>query len=115
MSEEERPRALQGFDPGGDRLVALALPSLELTCRYHPARGFRWVRCGERGDGALAAGEKLDGVTLARAPLQPVLDELAHAVLAHRRSGEVLPEELTLLVELLSPGAGLFDGVACGR
>ncbi len=102
MSEPEVPQALQGFDPGGDRLVALVLPTLELTCRYHPARGFRWVRCGEL-DEALGAGELLDGVTLARAPLQPVLDELAHAVLAHRRSGEALPNELTVLVELLSP------------
>ncbi|RYE92177.1 MAG: hypothetical protein EOO75_07275 [Myxococcales bacterium] len=107
MSDDDVPRALQGFDPGGDRLLALVLPGEQLTCRYHPARGFRWVCRGEAA-GALAPGAQLDGVTLARAPLQPVLDELAHAVLAHRRSGEALPAELSLLAELLSPGGGLI-------
>ena len=54
--------------------------------------------------GSPPAGERLDGLPLERAPLKPVLEELAHAVVAQRRAGGPLPEELQLLVSLLSPG-----------
>jgi hypothetical protein len=107
--EEREPMVLRGFAPGGERVVALVWTSKDgghlLSCRYHPARGFRWVRREDLGDReAPLVGELLDELPLERTPLKPVLEELAHAVVAHRRAGGPLPDELQLLVSLLSPG-----------
>jgi len=108
VDESHGPQVLQGFAPGGERVVALIWASEDgghlFSCRYHPAQGFRWVRREDLADGAPSAGERLDGLPLERAPLKPVLEELAHAVVAQRRAGGPLPEELQLLVSLLSPG-----------
>jgi hypothetical protein len=43
----------------------------------------------------------LEGATLEGAPVKAVLDDLASAVLSHRRSGRSLPEALGVLYELL--------------
>ena len=103
------PGVLKGFASGGERVVALVWLSEGgghvFSCRYHPAKGFRWVKRDDLDErGGFQAGEELDGVPLERTPLKPVLEELAHAVVAHRRSGDPLPDELQLLVALLSPG-----------
>lgn len=110
VDEGTSPGALRGFASGGERVVALVWTSEDgghvFSCRYHPARGFQWARRGDLAEQeSLAAGAELDGVSLERTPLKPVLEELAHAVVAHRRAGVPLPGELQLLVGLLSPGA----------
>lgn len=113
--------AMQGFAPGGERVVALIWTSEEgghlLSCRYHVGRGFLWVRREDLAErGPPEAGHEIDGLPLERTPLKPVLDELAHAVVAHRRAHGALPGELQLLVGLLTPGEteALFDGVRRG-
>lgn len=107
----QAPGVLRGFASGGERVVALVWLSEDgghvFSCRYHPARGFRWVRRDDLAEqGGFQSGDLLDGVPIERTPLKPVLEELAHAVVAHQRAGEPLPAELQLLVELLSPGSG---------
>ncbi|MCU0656320.1 MAG: hypothetical protein MUF64_14035 [Polyangiaceae bacterium] len=103
------PGVLRGFASGGERVVALVWLSEDgghiFSCRYHPAQGFRWVQREDLDErGGYQAGEALDGVPLERTPLKPVLEELAHAVVAHQRAGAPLPAELQLLVALLTPG-----------
>jgi hypothetical protein len=48
-------------------------------------------------------GTELEGVVLEQTPLKPLIEELAHAVLAHRRSGQPLPEALHGFVDLFAP------------
>jgi hypothetical protein len=105
--EHAKARALRGVAPNSDRLVAIVLPLYldfvrTIACRFRPTDGFTWVRHDPilRDHDALREKCQLEGVVLERTPLQPVIDELAHAVLAHRRSGQVLPEGLRLIVDL---------------
>jgi hypothetical protein len=102
-------RALLGITRGGARVVALVEPVYlrfvrVLWCRYLPDEGFIWARhdslLGE-GD-APRTGCVVDGVTLEATPLTPVIEELAHAILAHRRRGGEMPASLHEF-------AGLFD------
>lgn len=109
MQEAHDPRALRGFSASGERVAALLWSSDDgghlLACRYHPARGFVWVRREDlAGREEPLAGTRFEGVTLERTPLKPLLEELAHAVVAHKRAGAPLPTELQVLVGLLSPG-----------
>jgi hypothetical protein len=113
LDEARAPSALRGFVSGGERVVALVWASEDgghaFLCRYHPTRGFRWARREDLTEhGTLTEGERIDGIPLERTPLKPVLEELAHAVVAHRRAGAPLPPELQLLVGLLSPGEALL-------
>jgi hypothetical protein len=73
-----------------------------LSCRFHPDQGFVWVRhdpiLRERDapvDGALA-----EDVMLEATPLKPVIEELAHAILAQRRRGYELPPSLSMFADL---------------
>jgi hypothetical protein len=67
-----------------------------LWCRYFVDEGFVWVR----HDALLAdrdaptEGHTHDGVYLEATPIPPVIEELAHAVLAQRRRGRELPASL---------------------
>lgn len=102
-------RALRGIAEDGGRLVALVRPLYltfvqVLSCRYHPDEGFVWARhdpivqnADSPGDGA-----SLDDVALEPTPLKPVIEELAHAVLAQRRRGETLPEPLVIFADLFN-------------
>lgn len=110
------PRALSGFGPEGERVAVLVLPLYlsfvhVFACRFHPGRGFIWVRyeAFTHDDDAPAAGGLLDGWPLERTPLKVVVEELAHAVVAHRRAGGSLPEELGVLADLFSPGGGAHE------
>jgi hypothetical protein len=100
-------RALRGIASDGARLVALVSPLYlrfvrVLWCRFVSDEGFDWVRhdpiLGEQDaprDGAL-----VDGVRLEVTPLNPVIEELALAVLAQRRKGTDLPRSLHLFANL---------------
>jgi hypothetical protein len=100
-------RALRGVAPDGDRIVAIVLPLyLEfvhvLACRFKIHDKFVWVRREPllREVDAPQNRTEFDGVMLEPTPLKLVIEELAHAVVAHRRSGDPLPEALLAYVDL---------------
>jgi hypothetical protein len=104
-------RALRGVADDGDRIVAVVLPLYldfvhVLACRVRPQDGFVWVRRDPivHDRDAPRMRSELEGIVLERTPLKPVVEELAHAVLAHRRSGRELPEALRVFVDLFQPG-----------
>jgi hypothetical protein len=103
-------RALRGIASDGDRIVAVVLPLYldfvhVLACRMRPNDGFVWVRRDPivHDRDAPRMKSELEGVWLERTPLKPVVEELAHAVLAHRRSGREMPEALRVFVDLFQP------------
>lgn len=103
-------RALRGVVPSGDRIVVVVLPLYlsfvqVVACRFHPREGFRWARheAIARDVDAPHAGSEMDGAQLERTPMKPVIEELAHAVLAQRRTGQPPPEALKLLLDLFTP------------
>ncbi|MFT3769232.1 MAG: hypothetical protein QM820_27655 [Minicystis sp.] len=117
-SDARRARALRGIAPGGDRVVALVSPLYlrfveVLWCRYSVDGGFVWVRHEAilADKDAPADGASHDGVVLEATPITPVIEELAHAVLAQRRRGRPLPEPLHLFAHLFDARVGA-DG-AC--
>jgi hypothetical protein len=76
-----------------------------LACSYRPDRGFGWVRHDPIVDRKHAPrhGERIDGALVERTPLKSLIDDLAHAVLAHKRSGRDLPEALRVFADLFGP------------
>jgi hypothetical protein len=111
ISRRPAGRALRGVADDGDRIVAVVLPLyLEfvhvLACRIRPQDGFVWVRRDPivHDRDAPRIRSELEGIVLEQTPLKPVVEELAHAVLAHRRSGRELPESLRAFVDLFQPG-----------
>jgi hypothetical protein len=104
-------RALRGVAPNGDRIVVVVLPLYldfvhMLACRLRPYQGFVWVRRDPllRRCDAPQTKTELDGVALESLPLKPVVEELAHAIVAHRRSGEPMPEGLEAYADLFRLG-----------
>jgi hypothetical protein len=104
-------RAMRGVGSDGARLVALVSPLYlrfvrVLYCRFIADDGFVWVRHDPilGADHAPRDGAVVDGVRLEATPLNPVIEELALAVLAQRRKGADLPHSLHLF-------ANLFDAV----
>ncbi len=100
-------RVLRGVARDGARVLAVVSPLYlrfvdVLFCRYFDDAGFVWVRHDAlvADEDAPVAGALLDGVALEETPLEPVIEELAHAVLAHRRRGEDLPPALQLFAHL---------------
>ena len=75
-----------------------------LVCRFVKDHGFDWVRQDPivPAAEAPAAGTSIDGVDLYLSSTEAVVDELAHAVLAHRRRGRELPELLCNCSDLFS-------------
>lgn len=103
-------RALRGVAEDGTRVVSLVLPLYlsfvqVVSCRYHPAEGFLWARHEPivRDQDAPRAGRGVDGVELERTPMKPVVEELAHAVLAQKRRGQPAPEALRMIIDLFTP------------
>jgi hypothetical protein len=106
-SELRDVRALRGIADDGARVVALVSPLYlsfvrVLFCRYHADEGFVWVRhdpiLGEKD--APSDGAIVDNVVLEATPLNPVIEELAHAVLAQGRRGIEMPRSLHLFTHL---------------
>jgi hypothetical protein len=102
-------RALLGTAPGGVRMAALVLPLYLgfvriIVCLFIKDRGFEWVEqdpivCD--GD-APVSGSVIRGIQLFQSSPEAVVDELAHAVLAHRRSGREAPQLLRDCADLFS-------------
>jgi hypothetical protein len=104
-------RALRGVAANDDRIVAVVLPLYldfvhVVACRIRPQDGFVWVRRDPivHDRDAPRTRSELEGIFLEQTPLKPVVEELAHAILAHRRSGRELPEALHVFVDLFQPG-----------
>jgi hypothetical protein len=104
-------RALQGT-AGAARVYILVIPLYldfvqVLACSVERGR-FNWVRHDPIVDhrSAPVEGARLLGTVLESTPIKSVLDDLAVAVLSHRRLGEELPEALQVLADLLGPDAG---------
>lgn len=105
--------ALVGDGVHGLRVAVLVSPlyldfAQVLACAYRAEHGFEWVRHDPIVDRRRVPqhGERLEGVTVERTPLEPLIDELAHAVLAHKRAGRELPEALRVFADLFGPGVG---------
>lgn len=101
------PRTLRGVTQSGERIAVLVLPLYlsfvgVLACRYHPDRGFTWVRHDpiQRDADAPWPGALLEGAQLEATPKKLVVEELAHAVLAQRRHGKELPAALQRFSDL---------------
>ncbi len=102
-------RALIGTATGGVRVAALVIPLYVnfvrlVVCRWVKDDGFDWVRQDPivcEGD-APTAGSVIDGVQLFVSSSESVVNELAHAVLAHRRRGREMPKLLCDCADLFS-------------
>jgi hypothetical protein len=106
-SEACTARALRGIASDGARVAALITPLYlsfvrVLWCRYLPDDGFAWVRHDPilRERDAPANGTLVEDVFLETTPLKPVIEELAHAILAQQRRGASLPPSLRLFADL---------------
>lgn len=101
-------RALRGFSPCGEQVVALVSPLyLEFaqvrSCRMRRgASGFAWVAHEPLMNQADAprAGTVLDGIRLEATPLKNVAEDLARCVLAERRAGSGVTESLSMWADL---------------
>jgi hypothetical protein len=109
-AEPVEARALRGVATDGSRVVVLVLPIYlsfvqVFACRFHVAFGFSWAKHDPfaRDADAPRAGGELDGTHLERTPMNPVVEELAHAVLAQQRRGLPAPPELRAIIDLFSP------------
>ncbi|HEU4412594.1 MAG TPA: hypothetical protein VFS43_45545 [Polyangiaceae bacterium] len=104
-------RALWGVGAKGERAAVLVVPLYlsfvhVLSCGFRPGQGFLWARHEPLVPARLAPGPgELEGTRVEPAPLKPVVEELALAVLAHRRHRGALPEALSHVVSLFSPTA----------
>ena len=116
-ASEATPRAqataLSGSGPGGVRVAAIITPLYldfvqVLACGYRTRGGFEWVRHDPivARDEAPRQGAELGGAVLESTPLKALVDDLAHAVLAHTRAGREVPEALRTLADLFGPGDG---------
>ncbi len=95
--------------PAGVRIAVLVIPLyLEfvrvLVFRIVKDVGFDWVRQIPiiRDCDAPSRGSEIEGIHLYASSRDAIVDELAHAVLAHRRSGREIPELLRGCAELFN-------------
>ena len=105
--------ALSGKLADGSQVAVLITPLYldfvqVLACSFRVERGFGWVRHDPIVDRKHAPrhGERIDGALVERTPMKSLIDELAHAVLAHKRSGRDLPEALRVFADLFGPNVG---------
>jgi hypothetical protein len=111
--DPRRARALRGIARDGARVVALVSPLYlrfveVLWCRYVVDEGFVWVRHDSliSEQDSPADGARFEDVVLEATPITPVIEELAHAVLAQRRRGRELPAPLSLFAHLFDARVG---------
>ena len=105
-TEARRDRPSRANEPSA-RVVALVCPLYldfvrVLWCKYLVDDGFDWARHDPilRRDEAPADGAMHGEILLEATPAKLVVEELAHAILAHRRRGVELPASLSNFVEL---------------
>lgn len=110
-------RAISGMTSAGARVVALVQPVYlqfvrVLWCRFVPDEGIHWARHDSLLSNMHAPkpGDVVDGVTLERTPLAAIVEELAHAILAHRRRGSELPGSLCEFADLFGTDVEAIDG-----
>ena len=103
-------RALLGFGAQGSQVAVLVQPLYldfvrVLVCRFVRGRGFDAVHQAPivRDGDAPQPGDHLEGAVLRAACPHAVVDEVAHAVVAHRRAGRELPVPLCRSADLFSP------------
>lgn len=104
-----RYRALSGRDSRGARVCVVVQPLyldfVQVLACAHDANGFAWVRHDPIVDvhRAPRTGESLEGARLEASPMKTTIDELASAILAHRRSKRPMPEALAVIEHLFDP------------
>ncbi len=110
-------RAFAGMTSTGARVVALIQPVYlqfvrVLWCRFVPDEGIFWARQDSLLANANApkSGDVVDGVVIDKAPMAPIVEELAHAILAHGRSGLELPNSLRDFADLFDTDVDAIDG-----
>jgi hypothetical protein len=110
-------RAFSGMTSSGARVVALIQPVYlqfvrVLWCRFAPDEGIFWAQHDSLLADANApkCGDVVDGVVLDKTPLAPIVEELAHAILAHGRSGSELPNSLREFADLFDTDVEAIDG-----
>ena len=73
-----------------------------LGLEHRPLQAARSAHRSRRGRGP-RHGDAIEGMVLEGTPLAPLIDDLAHAVLAHRRSGREMPEALRVFADFFGP------------
>ena len=111
-------RAFAGMTSTGARVVALIQPVYlqfvrVLWCRFVPDEGIFWARQDSLLANANApkSGDVVDGVVLDKAPMAPIVEELAHAILAHGRRGSELPSSLRDFADLFDTDVDAIDAI----
>ncbi len=99
--------AFKGHLPGGVAVAVLVEPLYldfvqVLACAFVPGRELLWVRHDPIAarDRAPTAGSEIEGAVVEATSLRSVIDELASAVVAHRRDRGSLPEALCSFAHL---------------
>lgn len=89
-------------------VIPLYLDFVQILACHVQGGEFSWVRHDPiaHASSAPRGGAELFGTTFEPMPVKAILDELAVAVLSHRRKGKELPEALGVLADLLGPDAG---------
>lgn len=102
-----RAHALAGTAADGSRICVVVKPVYldfvrVTSCRFAVSRGIDWVREDPllHAKDAPRVGSTMDGMALERTPLPPIVDEIAAAILAHRRREGSLPDTLKPLLDL---------------
>jgi hypothetical protein len=110
-------RGLRGSSQDTRRRVVVLVHPLYLnfvevlTCTLDEEGGFSDVRHDpiRRAENAPREGEVVDGAELESVPVEPLIEELAHAVVAHRRKNHPLPTPLARFVDLFTPRPDSVD------
>lgn len=109
FTQTGRTRTLRGIAVDRTRVAVLVSPFYLrfvriLSCRYSPDDGFVWGRYEPivASEQAPQPGAVVDGVPLEATPTKPVIEELAHAILAQRRRGEDPPHALYFFADLFN-------------
>lgn len=106
---QPEPRALLGVSGDGTHACIIAMPLYLdfveiLSCRYTPSGGFVTASHDPlRHAGDLTALAQIEGVTVEPTPLRVVVEELAHAILADKRSQRQTPPALATFAHLFAP------------
>jgi hypothetical protein len=106
---QPEPKAAMGLGKGGVHACVIAAPLYldyvrVLVCRYTPGGGIISAAHDPlRHIGDLSSFREVGGVALEPTPLPVVVDELAHAILADRRSNRPTFPALEPFVSLFAP------------
>jgi hypothetical protein len=110
VTPSSKARALCGIAENGVHVATIVTPLYldfvqVLACGYQLRTGFVWVRHDPivLRRAAPEHGQLLDGVLLESTPMKPLIDELAHTVVAHVRGGAAIPEALRIFADLFGP------------